>query len=328
MCNAWYVIFDGIAWEKSPTFKSQKLLRRSGDTVAHIDVQNQKPSGSFKLTRVGVTGIKKPINVKRPDKVVTLTAEIDVFVDLPSTQKGSHLSRNVEVISEILDKSVRQPVKSLEVLCEQISYMLLERHEYATSSEVEMRADYFLEKALESGRKSLEGYKLIAKAKAERNDEMAVKKLIGVEVIGMTTCPCAMETVRKRLAAEHPDARTHLEKFPVVTHNQRNITTLLIEVPKGYDLEADHLIEIVEDSLSSPTYEILKRDDEAQVTLSAHENPKFVEDVVRDILGRILEKYTNLPDSVVITVRSESEESIHKHNAFAERVTTLGELRE
>ncbi len=316
-----------IGSSKPPTFKSQKLLPRFGGTVTHLDVQNQRPAGSFKLTRVGVTGVKKPINVQRPDKVVTLTALIDVFVDLPSTQKGSHLSRNVEVISEILDKSVRQPVNSLEMLCEQICHVLLERHEYATSSEVEMKADYFLEKALSSGRKSLEGYKLMAKAKAERNEEMAVKKLIGVEVIGMTTCPCAMETVRKMLIAKHPDAKECLEKMPVITHNQRNITTLMIEVPKGYDLEADHLIQVVEDSLSSPTYEILKREDEAQVTLQAHENPKFVEDVVRDILGKILEKYENLPDSVVVTVKSESEESIHKHNAYAERVTTLGELR-
>lgn len=303
------------------------MLQRSGDTVAHIDVQNLKPMGGFKLTRVGVTGIKKPINVQRPDKVVTLTGQIDVFVDLPSSQKGSHLSRNVEVISEILDKSVRQPVKCLEILCEQICNMLLERHEYATRSEVKISADYFLEKSLSSGKKSLEAYKLMAKATAKRNEETSIKKLIGVEVVGMTTCPCAMETVRKKLEAKYPEAKECLEKMPVVTHNQRNTTALMIEVPKDYDVEADDLIQIVEDSLSSPTYEILKRDDEALVTLQAHENPKFVEDVVRDILGKILIKYSNLPDSVVVTVRSESEESIHKHNAFAERVTTLGELR-
>ncbi len=274
-----------------------------------------------------MTGVKKPINVQRPDKVVMLTTEIGVFVDLPSTQKGSHLSRNVEVISEILDKSVRQPVKSLELLCEEICHKLLERHEYATYSEVGMRADYFLEKALSSGRKSIEGYKLIAKAQAKRNEESAVNKLIGVEVIGMTTCPCAMETVRTRLEVEYPGMKEILGKIPVVTHNQRNITTLMIEVPKNYDLEADDLIAIVEDSFSSPTYEILKRDDEALITLQAHNNPKFVEDVVRDILDRVLKKYVKLPDSVGITVRSESEESIHKHNAYAERVTTLGELR-
>ena len=292
-----------------------------------LDVQNQRPAGFFKLTRVGVTGVKKPVNVKRPGKVVTLTTEIDVFVDLPSTQKGSHLSRNVEVIGEILDRSVRQPVSCLEVLCEEICRKLLERHEYASSSEVVMRADYFLERALSSGKKSLESYKLIAKATAERGEETRVKKLIGVEVIGMTTCPCAMETVRNILEAEHPEARECLEEIPVITHNQRNRTTLMMEVPEGFDVEADDLIDIVESSLSSPTFEILKRDDEAMVTMQAHKNPKFVEDVVRDILGKVLDTYSSLPDRVYIVVRSESEESIHKHNAFAERETILGELR-
>jgi len=83
----------------------------------------------------------------------------------------------------------------------------------------------------------------------------------------------------------------------------------------------------VEQAFSSPTYSILKRRDEAQLVFDAHKNPKFVEDVVRDILSTILKKYKNLPDDVMVVVRSESEESIHKHNAFAERVTTLGELR-
>lgn len=292
-----------------------------------MDVQNLKPHGSFKLTRVGVTGVKKPVNVKRPGKAVTLTAQIDVFVDLPSSQKGSHLSRNVEVISEILDKCVREPVKSLEILSEDICHRLLDRHEYATYSEVHTIANYFLEKALDSGKKSLEEYKLIASASAKRNNETATKKSIGVEVVGMTTCPCAMETVRNKLEAEYPEEKEFLQKIPVVTHNQRNVTTVTIDVPKGYDVEADDLVAIAEDSLSSPTYEILKRDDEAEVTLNAHKNPKFVEDVVRDILGKILEKYSNFPDDVVVGVRSESEESIHKHNAYAERVTTLGELR-
>ena len=101
----------------------------------------------------------------------------------------------------------------------------------------------------------------------------------------------------------------------------------MMEVPEGFDVEADDLIDIVESSLSSPTFEILKRDDEAMVTMQAHKNPKFVEDVVRDILGKVLDTYSSLTDKVYIVVRSESEESIHKHNAFAERETTLGELR-
>ena len=136
----------------------------------------------------------------------------------------------------------------------------------------------------------------------------------------MTACPCAREvikTIGKYESAEIPP-----------THNQRNITTLLIEVP-GDDksVDANDLIEIVEQSFSSPTFSILKRKEEGQLVFDAHKNPKFVEDVARDILSEILKKYKNLPDDVIVVVRSESEESIHKHNAFAERVTTLGELR-
>jgi GTP cyclohydrolase-4 len=112
------------------------------------------------------------------------------------------------------------------------------------------------------------------------------------------------------------------------THNQRNIGTLMVEVPRGTEIvDADDLIQIVEKSFSSPTYSILKRKEEAELVLQAHQKPKFVEDVVRDMLSAVLKKYKGLPDEVMVIARSESEESIHKHNAFAERITNLGDLR-
>jgi GTP cyclohydrolase-4 len=225
------------------------------------------------------------------------------------------MSRNLEAINEIIDNSVRKPVKGIENLCACIAKNLLNKHAYANYAEVDMKSDYFMERKLPSGNKSMENYEIIAKATIKRSEE--VKKSIGVKVTGMAACPCAMETVNE------------LSKSKLsVTHNQRNIASLLIEVPEKYDVEAHDLIKIVESSFSSPTYEILKRRDEADVVINAHKNPKFVEDIVRDILSKLLEKYKNLPDNVLVTVRSESEESIHKHNAFAERVTTLGELRE
>ena len=79
--------------------------------------------------------------------------------------------------------------------------------------------------------------------------------------------------------------------------------------------------------MSSPTFELLKRTDEKEVVLQAHKNPKFVEDVVRDMLTRVLKQYGSLPDETCVIAKSESLESIHKHNAFAERVTTVGELK-
>jgi GTP cyclohydrolase-4 len=88
------------------------------------------------------------------------------------------------------------------------------------------------------------------------------------------------------------------------------------------------MVTLVEASMSAPTFELLKRGDEARLVLQAHESPRFVEDVVREVLARAKKAYDHLPDDTVITVKSEAQESIHKHNAFAERVTTLGDLQD
>lgn len=277
------------------------------------DVQSRKPRFNFKLTRVGIKGVKKQIRIKRPKRLVTLVVMMDLFVDLPAFRKGSDLSRNAEVIEEIVDESAREPSPSLEALCAKMAESLLERHEYATNSEVLAKADYFLERNSPS-KKMMEPYKLMARARMNRNGSKS--KMIGVEVIGMTACPCAMEMVSKSYGIE----------MPTITHNQRNISSLMME-SRDARVEADDLIQIVEDAMSSPTYELLKREDEREVVMKAHKNPKFVEDVVRDILKEVLEKYPNLPDDVMVIARSESLESIHKHNAFAERETTMGKLR-
>jgi len=286
------------------------------------DVQNRKLDTGFRLTRVGVTGVKKPVRIKRNGDIAlindTLNCTIDVFVDLPAEQRGSHLSRNLEVLREIVDESVSSPVPGIEALAVSICRKLLDRHDYADTAEVLIVAEYFRNSKTPNGRDTLEIYTLIGEASAVRNEGLL--KTIGVEVIGMTACPCAQETVGSALNCKGNVA--------VMTHNQRNICTVSMTMDETVNIEANDLIDIVESSFSSPTYEILKRDDEAAVVINAHNNPKFVEDVVRDVLKRIVSRYSDLPDDVSLIVRSESEESIHKHNAFAERQTTLGDLRE
>lgn len=291
------------------------------------DVQDHRVPDSYRLTRVGVTGVRKPVQVIRGGRSVTLTPTISLFVDLPAKQRGSHMSRNLEAVAELVDESVCRPQPSLEDLCATLSRGLLDRHAYATTAEVEMRADYFLEMKNPSGRRTLEGYQLLARAVAHRGARHLVRKSIGVEVTGMTACPCAQETVRQLFTIGGKGARRQPGEPPMLSHNQRNVTSVLVEVPEKYPVEADDLIRLVEASQSAPTREILKRPDEARLVLEAHRNPKFVEDVVRDVLRNMVEKYRGLPDEVAVTVRSEAQESIHKHNAVAERVTTLGELR-
>ncbi len=290
------------------------------------DVQNQRAEQRFKITRVGVTGVKKPVMVRRSWGDVILNATIDIYVDLPSDQKGSHMSRNVEVTGEVVDRTVREPVRGLEDLTSQMCHILLERHDYASYSEVDISADYFRERNSPGGKPSLENYKIYSRTEAYRNG--LIRRYIGVTVLGLTACPCAMESVRSIYRSKYTDMNELLDRIPVITHNQRNRSQVMIEVPKGKEVEVNDLIDIVESSLSSPTYEILKRKDEAKVVIRAHNNPKFVEDVVRDILAKVLARYSDFPDDTHVEVRSESEESIHKHNALAERVTTFGELRE
>ncbi|OPY29052.1 MAG: GTP cyclohydrolase MptA [Methanomassiliicoccales archaeon PtaU1.Bin030] len=273
------------------------------------------------LTRVGVTGVKKPVVVTRGGRSTTLFCTLNVFVDLPSTQKGSHLSRNLEAINEAVSMSMTEPIPGIEIVAANICRALREKHEYSTFAEVHLVADYFLERPGPSGKRNLEAFKIMADA-ISRNDD-GLKKMIGVEVVGMTACPCAMETVRE----QYCNNVTMEGDLPVISHNQRNVATVMVEVPEDCDVEANDLIDVVELSFSSATYEVLKRSDEAKVVLQAHQRPKFVEDVVRTMLSLILERYPHLPDGVQVTVRSESEESIHKHNAFAERVATLGDLR-
>jgi len=278
--------------------------------MALPDVQSWKPSATFKLTRVGIKGIKKPVTINRNGKKVTLLTTINLYVDLPASRKGSDLSRNAEVIEEIVDESIRKPSEGIEYICQRIAEKLLQRHEYANCAEVSAFSDYFLERTTPGGKKTLEPYKIMGKAVKERNGNEKI--FIGVEVVGMTACPCAMENIKK----------TYGEKY---THNQRNVATLIIQ--NDGSIDADDLIFIAENAMSSPTFEILKRNDEMKVVKKAHENPKFVEDVVRDMLKQILDKYGDLAEETVVIARSESFESIHKHNAYAERTTTIGELR-
>jgi GTP cyclohydrolase-4 len=285
----------------------------------------------FRLSRVGITGVTKPVRIRRGGKAVTLHVRLDLFVDLPAHQRGSHLSRNAEAINALIEQAVHDPALSLEDFAGRLARDLLVRHPYAEVAEVHAQADYFLERRNSSGGRSLEPFKLLARAEARRSGRRPkVRKMVGVQVVGMTACPCAMETARELLAKERRDPKLAkaLASVPSITHNQRNTATLLVEVQEGHPIEANDLIELVERSLSAPTIGLLKRGDEGALVLAAHKNPKFVEDVVRTILSGLIARYGDLPDDAHITARSESDESIHRHNAVAERATTMGELRE
>ena len=287
------------------------------------DVQSHRAPRPYRLTRVGVTGVVKPIRVSRGGRANHLVGSFDAFVDLPAQQRGTHMSRNIEVVNRVIDEHVRKETASLEDLASGIAHALLSRHDYAEEAEAHVSADYFRERRTPLNQApTLERYGLFATALVKRDG--TERRSIGVEVTGMTACPCAMEGSRAILAAQGHK----VDAFPTITHNQRNVATLMLETGAGQRVEADDLVDMAEASLSAPTFELLKRGDETALVMMAHDNPRFVEDVVREMLHAVAAKYAHLPDDTLVVARSEAEESIHKHNAFAERTTTLGELRE
>ena len=288
-------------------------------------------AGRFELHKVGISAIRKPLTIRRPDRVVTLTTNFDVAVDLPSTRKGSDLSRNAILLAEIVDETAIRPVPSLESACVAIARELLERHRYARTATVDASAEYFVRQGIADERKSFEDYTILAAARSVRaaaEGPVSVTKSIGAEAVGMTACPCAMETAREALSEEFPLLRDpSMKSMPMITHNQRNRTRLMFDVGENVEIEVDDLIRTIEAAQSSPTYAILKRGDEAQMVIRAHRHPKFVEDVLRDLLQRVATGFESVPDTAILRARTVSEESIHKYNVVAEHQAILGELR-
>ncbi len=306
--------------------------------VVHLpDIQANLPDIPLTLTRVGVTDVKKLVEVARKDKrPIVLVSTFDIFVDLPSDRKGANLSRNFEAIDEVLEEMIRSPVYEIEDLCGEVSKRLIDRHEYALNAEVRMKSEYIVKRETPVTKiKCQEVVNIFAEARAIRGSVLTIRKMVGAEVLGITACPCAQEIMRdkakkelKALGVDSDIIKKFLSRVPMPTHNQRGRGIISIDAQDTNFVSLDRIINIIENSMSSSMFELLKRSDEAAIVERAHKNPKFVEDCVRSMAQKVVKIFPELPDDSVITIKQINEESIHRHNAFAERKSTLGELRQ
>ncbi|HZO35241.1 MAG TPA: GTP cyclohydrolase MptA [Solirubrobacteraceae bacterium] len=298
---------------------------------ASLDVQSQTPTVHVSLSRVGVTDVEKVIRVR--DQLYW--AQLECFVDLGPKQKGAHMSRFEEVVNEAIGEVVLSGnVLRAEDLALQIAELVRTRQD-ALRAEVSITARYPEQKpAPVSGIETQELYTLFGTAVAT---EHGTRRLIGVSAQGMTACPCAQQLItgssRERLAADgfsDDQIERIFDHVPVATHNQRGLGTLYIGCPEGstIDIEAEDLLAIVEGSMSSEIYELMKRSDEAAVVEKAHRRPRFVEDCVREMISGVVDRYADLPGTTFVSARQENLETIHQHNVAAERFGLLGEIRQ
>ncbi|MFN8162578.1 MAG: GTP cyclohydrolase MptA [Solirubrobacterales bacterium] len=302
-------------------------------TSAAPDVQASVPTTQVSLSRVGVTGVEKVIRVKADGAENLFYAGFECFVDLNPRQAGVHMSRFEEIVGEAIDEVVLGEAFKAEVLAAHVAQRVRER-QGGLRAEVSVTARYpETVSTPESGQSTQEIYVLFGTAV---DSERGTRTLTGVQAQGMTACPCAQEMVtglaRERLAEqgfEAEDVERVIDVVPIATHNQRGIGTLHIGCPEGGPtwIDAPELLRIVESSMSSEIYELMKRPDEMSVVVKAHEQPRFVEDCVREMVRQVVEGYPDLPDEAFVMAHQENLETIHRHNVVAERYGTLGELR-
>src|SRR6188472_2371522 len=298
------------------------------------DVQSQLPTLHVSLSRVGVTNVEKVIRIGENGTERLYWANLDCFVDLGPKQKGAHMSRFEEVVNDVIGEVVvGQSGFKAEQLAQHMAEQVRERQD-ARRAEVTIAARYPEHKpAPVSGILTQEIYTLFGSAVASAH---GTRRLVGVAAQGMTACPCAQGLVagasRERLVADgftDDEIGRIFDAVPVATHNQRGLGTLHIGCPEACDteIEAAVLLDIVENSMSSEIYELMKRSDEGAVVEKAHRRPRFVEDCVREMVAGVIEKLGDLRDDAFVSARQENLETIHQHNVVAERFGLVGELR-
>jgi GTP cyclohydrolase-4 len=293
------------------------------------DLQAAAPEVRIGLSRAGVTGVQKAVRMQHGGQDALVSAEIDCFVDLDPAQKGVHMSRFPELFEEAIDELVIGEKLLVERLAEHIARHIVERQD-ALRAEVRIAARYPIERLTPvTGLRTQELVTLIGVAAASPVDS---RRVVGVEATGINACPCAQGLVRDQAAErlgdagfDEADVERILELVPLATHNQRGRGTLYLGT--GLRLDAVDLVEIVERSMSSPIYELLKRPDELFVVEHAHLTPRFVEDSVRVMVKAVLDEYADLEEDDFVLARQVNFETIHNHDVLAERFGTVGEMR-
>ena len=294
------------------------------------DLQASTPEVRLGLSRAGVQGVAKAIRLSWGGAEKLISAEIDCFVDLDPSQKGVHMSRFPELFEEAIDEVVIGEAFLVEELAEHIARHIVAR-QAAGRAEVRIAARYPLERRTPVTGLADAGDDLdhrhrrrdrVARApdrrgRGDRDQRLPVRA-------GARARQGVGAAARGRVRGDATSSGS-CELVPIATHNQRGRGTLY--VGSDHPVNAEQLAGIVEGSMSSPIYELLKRPDELFVVEHAHLQPRFVEDSVRISLQSTLERYPELKDEDFVLARQLNFETIHSHEVLAERYGTVGELR-
>ncbi|NNG01679.1 MAG: GTP cyclohydrolase I FolE2 [Desulfobacteraceae bacterium] len=249
------------------------------------DVQNQLDDRNIPIDKVGIKNLQYPIRVRdRREGYQSTVASINMYVDLPHQCKGTHMSRFIEML-HLLRTEVS--LAKFSTILEQ-----MKTHLDAASAHLGISFPYFIEKkAPVSGAPGLMDYTCCISGTSNHHNQVDLVSEVNVPI--SSVCPCSRE----------------ISEFGA--HNQRGQVQLKTRFKKFIWLE--DMIELVESCASCDVYSVLKRVDEKEVTEKGFSNPKFVEDIVRDVAGRLYDD----KNITWFSVGAENFESIHNHSAYA-----------
>ncbi len=262
---------------------TQKKTGKTAPSRPMPDMQKRPDSRRIPIAKVGVKDITYPIVVMDKNRSLQHTvARVNMYVDLPHHFKGTHMSRFVEILNKYREQIA---LDKLETILDEMKARL-----GSDSAHLEIQFPYFIDKAAPvSGAKSLMEYTCEFSASMTETLDF----VLGIKVPLTSLCPCSRE----------------LSKFGA--HNQRSIMTVRVRYREFIWIE--DLVELIEQCGSSPLYSLLKREDEKFVTEQAYQNPRFVEDMVREAYSRL----AAVDNITWFSVETENFESIHNHSAFA-----------
>ncbi|ACS33932.1 GTP cyclohydrolase IV [Thermococcus gammatolerans] len=261
-----------------------------------IETQEETPRIKEPLRRVGITNLRSVAKINWKGRIYTFLPLFEITIDLPAEKKGIHMSRLVESVTEAMSEAVEEEVKEAHTSLEELGRAIIRRLEGKhphRRAEVWIRTHLIIPRETPaSGKVSYEPYDVEVGVIKENK---SLEKVLRVKVIGNTVCPHAMA---------NNEGKTHI---------QRAVAELEVRTAFEENVALEDMIEVVESSFSSPTYTLLKTVDENAVVRRMFENPKFVEDVAREIFSKARERFKGK-----IHVRVISNESIHKHDVIAE----------
>ncbi|HWD41655.1 MAG TPA: GTP cyclohydrolase FolE2 [Fimbriimonas sp.] len=260
------------------------VISKPEGEVPLVDIQSQQDTRNISIDKVGVRKVKYPIEVRNRDGGSQQTVGLfSLTVDLPHDYKGTHMSRFLEVLGQHNEDISG---KTIPLILEALRKRLK-----AETSHLEVTFTFFREKAAPvTGKTAMMGYECGFVASTGTQEDF----LLYLKVPVTTLCPCSKE----------------ISSFGA--HNQRGYVSLKVRPTKEV-LWLEEVIDLVEESASAPLYPLLKRPDEKFVTEQAYMNPRFVEDMVREVATR-LDRH---PSVRWYEVEVENHESIHDHNAYA-----------